>query len=233
MNRNLTLFVCFTILTLSASLSVQVNAAENLLVNGDFAEGTGNQPADWRSETWISLDTTTFTWIPPFGGTPGEVEISNDKLNDARWVQSATLSPGLYAASAEIFTHGVPEQSWAGAFISLGDQAVASLDVKGNSNWITRDVFFRVTREHTRVDVKLRLGGLLNFALGQAFFRNASLLKIDHAPQDALILDLDADRRLWAGNPWSLLPLWLLPAAAFFIGWRMLYIQSESDNHFP
>jgi len=214
-------------LSLCLLLSVSADADQNLLVNGDFAQGIDNRAASWSPESWIDRATTTFSWIPPFGDSPGELEISNEQLNDARWIQSVTLSPGLYYASVEIFTHAVPVQSWAGALISIGDQGVASLDVKGNSNWQTRGVYFQVTREHSKAEVKLRLAGFKNFAVGQAYFRSASLVKIDHAPQGAMVLDLDANERLWRGSPWTLIPIWLLLGAAFVISWRMLGSESS------
>lgn len=226
MTRQALLSIGFTIVTIATVLCAPVGAVENLLVNGDFSQGSNNRPVGWRTESWIDRDTTAFSWIPPYGDQSGEVEISNRKLNDTRWVQSTMLSPGLYIASVEIFTYRIPPDSWAGAFISIGDQMVASLDVKGNSNWTTREVFFKVTRDRARADVKLRLAGFLNFAVGQAFFRNAVLQKIDRAPEGAMVLDLDANPRPWHGNPWTLLPLWLLVAATFAIGWRMLAAKS-------
>ncbi len=214
-------------LLLCTWLFPDAEADQNLLVNGDFSQGTDTHATGWRTESWIDRESTTFTWIPPFGAEPGEVEISNDELNDSRWVQSTTLSPGLYYASAEIFTHAIPVSSWAGALISIGDQSVASLDVKGNSNWQVRGVYFRVSRPETKADVKLRIAGFENFAMGQAYFRNASLVKVDHAPPGAMVLDLDANTRLWEGNPWTLIPVWLLLGAAFMISWRMLDPHSE------
>jgi dolichyl-phosphate-mannose-protein mannosyltransferase len=221
---------CFAILLICACFSSRAEADQNLLINGDFSQGTDTHATGWRTESWLDRDTTTFTWIPPFGAEPGEVEISNDQLNDSRWVQSTILSPGLYYASADIFTHAVPVSSWAGALISIGDQSVASLDVKGNSNWQTRGVYFRVSRPHTQADVKLRIAGFENFAIGQAYFRNASLVKLDRAPPDAMVLDLDANTRLWQGHPWTLIPIWLLLGAAFVLSWRMLDPHAEQGS---
>ena len=218
----------FFVIGLAVSVAVKVHAADNLFVNGDFSEGSDNHPRGWNNESWLDLPTTTYTWISPFGGEPGEIEISNEKLNDSRWTQSVTLSPGLYSASAEIFTQGIPPQSWAGALISVGDQSVASMDVKGNSNWTRREVFFTVDRPDTKVDVKLRIAGFKNFAVGQAFFRNAALVKLDNAPQGALVLDLDADTKLWAGNPWTLVPVFLLLGVALAVGWRMLGVPAKN-----
>ena len=45
---------------------------QNLLRNGDFSEGSGNLPSYWYSQEWIDLPTTTFRWIPPSGGEPGD-----------------------------------------------------------------------------------------------------------------------------------------------------------------
>jgi hypothetical protein len=217
----------FIIITLIILLSVPAGAAQNLLTNGDFSEGSGNQPAAWKTEAWMDLDSTAFTWIPPFGNDPGEVEISNAKLNDSRWIQSRTLNPGLYYAGVQIFTSAVPLQSWAGALISIGDQGISSIDVKGSTNWTERGVFFRVSRPNTNVEVKLRLAGFKNFAVGQAFFRNAVLYKIDSAPKGAMILELDADQRLWTGRSWTLIPIFVLLGAAVFLGWRMLELPPD------
>ena len=214
--------VLLTVMMLGALSSITVQAAENLLVNGDFSQGSDNQPTGWKSEAWMDLPTTAFTWIPPFSGESGELEISNERLNDARWIQSTTLGPGLYYAGVEIFVQGIPLQSWAGALVSIGDRGVASLDVKGNSGWTERGVFFKVNNEQTKVNVKLRIAGFLNFAVGQAFFRNAVLYKLDSAPPGAMVLDIDADTRLWAGNPWTLLPMWILVVLTLVIGWRLL-----------
>jgi len=220
-------FMIAAALLLAVGIPALADSTDNLLINGDFSAGSGNRPTAWRRESWIDRPTTAFSWIPPFGDEQGEIEINNEKLNDARWVQSVVVGPGLYDASAEIFTHAVPPSSWAGAFISIGDQMVASLDVKGNSNWQRREVFFRVSREHTRIDVKLRLAGFMNFAVGQAYFRDAALRKIDRAPEGAMVLDLDANPRLWAGSRWTLLLLWLILVGALVVGWRLLGSASD------
>ncbi len=216
------ILVYLTLILVITLVFVQGATAQNLLINGDFSKGTDNQPAGWMSQSWIDLPTTSFTWMPPSDGDPGKLEIANDKLNDSRWVQSTTLGPGLYYAGADISTEGVPQQSWAGALVSVGDQGVASMDVKGNSDWSQRGVFFTVTRPHTRVDIKLRIAGFKNFAVGRAYFRNAVLYKMDSAPKGALVLDLDADTRLWAGSPWTLVPIWVLLLVALMVGWRMV-----------
>src|SRR5262249_19238761 len=160
------------LLVLLVELFASSAHAQNLLVNSDFSAGSDNQPKAWRSESWIDLPTTQFTWTPPSSGEPGQVEISNQKLNDARWFQSVILEPGLYYAGAEIMTQGIPQSSWAGALVSVGDQGVSSLDVKGNSTWTNRGLYFTVRQPHTQADVKLRIAGFKNFATGAAFFRN-------------------------------------------------------------
>jgi hypothetical protein len=224
-SRGILLLAYLAAIVLGPMLWVQRVSAQNLLVNGDFSQGSENQPGSWSSQAWIDLPTTTFAWIAPSSGESGQLQINNDKLNDSRWTQSVILDPGLYYAGAEISTQGVPPQSWAGALVSVGDQSVASMDVKGDSNWGERGVFFKVDRAHTKVDVKLRLAGFKNFATGQASFRNAVLYKLDSAPRGAMVLDLDADTRLWAGNPWTLLPVWTLLLLALLAGWRLLGVS--------
>jgi hypothetical protein len=202
-------------------------AAQNLLVNGDFSQGSGEQPGHWKAESWIRRDSTEFIWIPPFGSDPGELGIASSKLNDARWKQSIVLPPGLYNAGVDIITRGIPQESWAGAFMSIGDQGVASMDVKGNSMRVRREIFFKTSRDKTKIEVKLRLGGLTNFATGQSFFRNATLTKIDSAPSGALILDVDAKECFFSGRH-STLRLILVPLLlVMLLACRLLGESSE------
>jgi hypothetical protein len=216
-----------TFVALTIIFGARFAVAQNLIVNGDFSQGSGEQPAQWKSESWIQRDSTVFIWIPPFGSDPGELGITSSKLNDARWQQSILVPPGLYNVGADILAQEIPQESWAGAFVSIGDQGVASLDVKGNSRWVRREIFFKISRDKTRIGVKLRLGGLTNFATGRAFFRNATLTKIDSTPNGALILDVDASERLWAGSHWTLLLIFVPLVLVMLWGWRLLGESSE------
>jgi hypothetical protein len=102
------------------------------------------------------------------------------------------------------------------------------MDVKGNSMWVRREIFFKTSRDKTKIEVKLRLGGLTNFATGRTFFRNATLTKIDSAPSGALILDVDANERLWAGSQWTLLLIFGPLVLVMLWAWRLLGKPSES-----
>jgi hypothetical protein len=218
----------FVLVALTIVFRSPLAVAQNLLVNGDFSQGSGEQPGHWKAESWIRRDSTEFIWIPPFGSDPGELGIASSKLNDARWKQSIVLPPGLYNAGVDILSRGIPQESWAGAFMSIGDQGVASMDVKGNSMWVRREIFFKTSRDKTKIEVKLRLGGLTNFATGRTFFRNATLTKIDSAPSGALLLDVDANERLWSGSHWTLLLIFLPLVLVMLWAWRLLGKPSES-----
>ena len=70
-------------------------AGRNLLQNGDFAKGSGDQPDHWRTEAWINKpDAFLAHWHPSTAGQPNEVEVVNLQPDDGRWEQALTLAPG-------------------------------------------------------------------------------------------------------------------------------------------
>ena len=78
-------------------------AARNLLQNGDFAKGSGDQPDHWRTEAWINKpDAFLAHWHPSTAGQPNEVEVVNLQPDDGRWEQSLTLAPGWWRAAMPV-----------------------------------------------------------------------------------------------------------------------------------
>jgi len=59
-------------------------AAAQLIKNGDFSQGSGGTPAEWRIDRWDTKpDVTEFLWKGPSGSEPGQAGIRNSKPNDA------------------------------------------------------------------------------------------------------------------------------------------------------
>src|SRR5712672_801670 len=95
-------------LMMSASRS---SAAENLLKNGDFSIGSGDQPDIWRTEAWINKPESFEThWTNAAAPGVSELEVNNIEANDGRWMQSLTLPAGWYELSAEVRTENVGEK---------------------------------------------------------------------------------------------------------------------------
>ncbi len=204
------------------------SAADNLLRNGDFSEGSGDTPAYWTTQSWIEMPTTTYMWIKPSGGEAGVIAIQSRADNDARWVQSVYLSPGWYYVGAELHTVEVGNGMFqSGAMVGLMELGVvhegkqeashirieraSSRQVTGDTDWQKRGFYLKVDGTGAEVQIALRLGYFESPNTGLALFRGASVVAIDAPPPDAgPRIDLDATRRHFAGNRWSIL-LALIP----------------------
>ena len=214
-------------------------AARNLLQNGDFAKGSGDQPDHWRTEAWINKpDAFLAHWHPSTAGQPNEVEVVNLQPDDGRWEQSLTLAPGWYQLSVDLRTEEVgPDQT--GASISVMEDGIMSQEVHGTTEWQRVTLYLRVGGHGADVDVALRVGGFGSLNKGRAFFRNATLEEIAAAPAGATpTFDLSEIRKQAApvpiGKPYSMVLTFLLLAAIGFVGWLMFdYYEPEPSPAGP
>ena len=217
--------VLCAVFILVALVPRQVGAAQNLLVNGDFAKGSEDQPDNWRTEAWINKPDAFVThWHHP-GKDPGEMEVDNLQANDGRWMQPLSLAPGWYQLSVDIRTENVGTKE-SGASISVMEDGIMSPEVKGTSGWQHEALYLKVGGHGADVDVALRVGGFGSLNTGRAFFKNARLEKIDAPPANAApTFDLMAIRK--AGEPvpigswWEMVLAFAMLAAIAFVGWRM------------
>jgi dolichyl-phosphate-mannose-protein mannosyltransferase len=203
-----------------------LTVSKNLLANGDFATGSGTQPDEWRTEAWINNpESFAYAWNPPAASRPGELVVDNLKPNDARWMQSLTLSPGVYYLSVELRTENVGADE-TGATISVMDDGAMSRDVHGTTAWVKAGFYLTVGGKGADVDVALRVGGFGSLNHGRAFFRHASVIRLAALPPGASpVYDLTELRKAAApepiGSPYSLVVVAALLAAAAVAGWRM------------
>jgi len=202
----------------------------NLLVNGDFATGSGNSPDSWRTGGWYEVPTvTSYDWVHAPGGEP-ELVVNNRQANDARWLQTMTLQPGWYYVGAEVRTEQVPNGS-AGASISLDEDSMNSADLHGSAGWQRLGLYLKVGAHGADVDVALRLGGFGSLNTGRAFFRKARVVKLDALPANAApTFDLSVVRRSLVappvGKPWTLVAVFVLLAGMAVIGWRIYGVEA-------
>jgi hypothetical protein len=199
----------------------------NLLDNGNFSRGSGNSVDEWRTDAWIlSAGQTDYRWIRPQGHQPGEIEVNTHLDNDARWVQQLSLTAGWYYISAEARTVGVLS-TFTGANVSVLEDGIASADLKGDSDWHKLGLYLKIGPHGADVDVALRLGGYMNLTRGQAFFRNASVIRVPGPPAHAdYVYDLDLIRQQEVngpvGRPWTIPVTFLALGLVAVTGWRML-----------
>jgi hypothetical protein len=225
-HRHIRAIVLCAVFILVALMPRHVSAAQNLLVNGDFAKGSEDQPDNWRTEAWINKPEAFVThWHHP-GKDPGEMEVNNLQANDGRWMQPLQLAPGWYQLSVDIRTENVGAKE-TGASISVMEDGIMSPEVKGTSSgWQHESLYMKVGGHGADVDVALRVGGFGSLNTGRAFFRNARMEKIDAPPPNAApTFDLMAIRK--AGEPvpigswWSMVLTFIVLGATAAVGWRM------------
>ncbi len=208
-----------------AALAETPKAGRNLLSNGDFSHGSGKSPDNWRTGGWKEEPSvTSYDWLHSSGSEP-ELIVNNLQANDARWLQTLSLGPGWYYIGAEARTEDVPSNA-AGASVSLDEDSINSPDLHGIGDWQRLGFYLKVGAHGADIDVALRLGGFGSLNTGRAFFRKASVVKIEALPIGAsLVFDLSAIRRTLAappvGKPWTLPAAFVLLAILGIVGWNI------------
>ena len=213
-----------------AAFPRQTRADQQLLKNADLSKGSEGQPDDWRTEAWVNdAGAVTFGWTHPPGGGPGTLEVNAVKPNDARWMQSLSLTPGWYYISAEIKSESVGAQS-SGATISIMEDGIMSAELKGASDWKHVGLYMRVGKKGADVDVALRIGGFGSLNTGRAFYRDVSVVPIAAAPAGAQpIFDLEKIRQdaqpAPIGKPYSLVLTYMFLFAVGYFGWYLFALE--------
>jgi hypothetical protein len=198
----------------------------NLILNGNLAKGSGEQPDHWRTEAWVN-DPTAFhyAWIHRETGGPGELEVEALKPNDARWMQTLTLSPGWYRFSAEVRTDNVGTRA-TGATISIMEDGAMSPDIRGTTGWQRVALYLKVGSSGADVEVGLRVGGFGSLNTGKAFFRDVQAERLSAPPPGATpVYDLSAIRKAAqpqpVGHPITLIAAFIVLLLISVQGWRM------------
>jgi hypothetical protein len=208
----------------------QTSALKQLLINGDLSKGSENQPDLWRMDAWVNdPSAVSFEWDHPPNGGPGQVEVTALKENDARWLQSLSLTEGWYFLSGEIKTENVGNDK-TGANISIMDDSIMTTELKGTTDWTHVNLYFRVGRKGADVDVALRVGGFGSLNTGKAWFRNVSMIPVDAPPPNAQqTFDLEKIRAAGQpapiGKPYSLVLTYLLLLGVAYAGWYLYALE--------
>jgi dolichyl-phosphate-mannose-protein mannosyltransferase len=212
------------------ALAPRARAASQLLLNGDLSKGSENQPDDWRMDAWVNdPSAVSFFWNHPLNGGPGEAEVVAIKENDARWLQSLSLPAGWYHITGEIRTENVGNDK-IGANISVMDDSIMSIEIKGTTGWTPVELYFRVGSKGSDIDVALRVGGFGSLNTGKAFFRDVAMTPVAAPPPNAQqTFDLEKIRQAGQpapiGKPFSMVVTYLFLLGVAYVGWYLYALE--------
>ena len=158
----------------------QAAAGENLLVNSDFSDTKDGSPVGWYKDAYAGLTGSDFEVVETEDGPVAH--IVNHILKDARFAQTVEVEPDtLYCLSGEIKADA--ESGW-GANLSVEDVYLYSDNVyQTDGEWRTVYLYGRTGKEQHSVNVFVRLGGYSGEAIGEAYYRNISLTKVEGMPE--------------------------------------------------
>ncbi len=218
-------FLCAALAAIFAPRRAVAADQKNLLLNGDFAKGSGDQPDSWRTEAWINEPDAFRAHWHSYADKPNELEVDNLQANDGRWMQSLTVVPGWYQLGVDVRTENVGDKE-SGATISVMEDGIMSADIHGTADWQHVTLYLKVGGHGADIDVALRVGGFGSLNTGTAFFRNATLVAIAAPPPNATpTYDLQAIRQQGApapiGSPISLAFTFVVLAVFAWAGWRI------------
>ena len=190
----------------NAAAGGNVAGNPNVVVNGDLGKGSGESPDHWQGDGWQNgPEFTTYTWHHS-GNGPGELEVSNLKGNDARWIQKLHLAPGWYHFTAGMRAEGVPSDA-TGGNLSIIEDGIISDQVHGNTDWTPVGFYLKVGAAGADVVLGCRAGGFAGLNTGKVFCRDVKGVKVDEPPADANFkYDLDSIRNVSAEVPAATAP---------------------------
>ena len=153
---------------------------DNLIRNGEFENRRNGLPADWETESYFSQ--RGYTEYGMDAGETGQAAyIRNDRLNDARFFQTVSVSPNtLYCLRGRIKAKA---QEGRGANLSISDVYVFSDSVYDTGGeWEEVALYGRTGKDQRSVTVFVRLGGYGGEATGEAWFDHVTLNRVDSVP---------------------------------------------------
>ena len=205
---------------------------ENQLANGDFAQGYSG----WETDEYVN-DPLVTVFAMDEGPDGFFAYIQNVGMNDARFVQEVEVEPDtLYRLSGYIQTQDMSMDGW-GANLSFGDTFVASDKIHGTHEaWKYVEVFGRTDKKQKTVKVFVRVGGYGGESMGEAWFRDVSLEKVEALPAGAEAESLatiepkKADSSQGSNTRTNFLNPMLLISVAFLLVYFFLRRQIETHE---
>lgn len=204
------------------------------LVNGDLSKGSGTSPDHWLTQAWQEGPSfSSYRWGHDMATGAGELEVTNHRPNDARWVQSITLPSGWYHFSCEARAQEVGRNA-AGVSISLLEDGISSPQLKGSTGWRRIGFYLKVGKRGADIELALRLGGFSSTNIGHAFFRDVRMRRLSKAPPPSAQPQYDLEKIRAAnsphpiGGPTTLIATYLALAVIAYFGWHIFGASGDS-----
>ena len=168
--------ICFVLFRPSAKTAA---VGENLLINGDFSAQQDGSPVGWYRDAYAGLTGSDFEVVETEEGTAAH--IVNHILKDARFAQTVEVEPEtLYWLHGYIKAEA--QDGW-GANLSIENIYLYSENVYDSAGeWRSVSLYGRTGKDQHSVNVFVRLGGYSGEAIGEAYFREIRLEKVDAVP---------------------------------------------------
>ena len=169
----------------------------NLLQNPGFESGN-LQPSSWTTDALTSSSILTWTGDQFHEGSKS-VRVFSSSPNDARWIQTAAVSPHTdYVLTGWIKTANVghsPESNDIGANLSILGQETPPPDLKGTNEWTRLALLFN-SGLSSSTTVAARLGFYSGINTGTAWFDDMWLIEGQRYTWKMLVLiyrNIDVD----------------------------------------
>lgn len=209
---------------------------KNIISNGDFESyGTDGLPEAWYTDAYqTGEEVTSFDMAPGRSGMA--VHIKSLMQNDARFGQRVSVDPdSLYCLEGYIKAKASYGR---GANLSIeGVYLFTDVLFDTEGEWEKVTLYGRTGEDQTSLNVFARLGGYSGESVGEAWFDDVTLTKVDSVPAGVAAYDFyktgasddtETDRKTSFGMMPLLLVLLLLYAMLAF---AMIYPRGKSGRN--
>lgn len=170
------LFTCLVVPAQATMASVRMPAADNLLLNGSFEDGSFG-PTYWGTSSWDSGVSFVWEQTQAHEGSRS-IGILLTLLNDARWTQTVTVQPNTdYRLSGWIKTENVAHTAGSvdvGAHLSVYGTPDRTPGLFGTNAWTNVSMIFN-SGPNWEITIAARLGHWEGPITGTAWFDELKL----------------------------------------------------------
>ncbi|MFD0586406.1 phospholipid carrier-dependent glycosyltransferase [Paenibacillus sp. GCM10027627] len=169
------------------------NAADNMLVNGDFEGANNSMPDGWNTEAWVQDRDATDYGIDQEVAYSGKQSayIHNLRDNHARFVQPIKVkADSTYRISGYIKTEGLNTAA-SGAHFFVDGVAVHYPQIHDTAGvWSYLEFYGKTGKKQTELTVGASLGGYGSVTSGKAWFDSLTVENVSSAPDGAEVFSL-------------------------------------------
>ena len=209
--------------------TLPARAAGELVTNGMFSRGTGDQPEGWSHEAYVNdAKATVFSWAVN-DSQVGVITITSKQPNDARWTQNVPVSPSTwYRISGWVKTEGVGEKT-IGGYLSVMNSFNNTAELRGTQDWRQVGMWVKTSGLETTLPIACRLGGYASLNTGTASCTAISVEAAGSPPRDEPFVYGGTATEASGGHPLFVQAIAVLVAVGIaLLLWRYLLPPSAS-----